>query len=70
MVVFDDKLDLAQWRGLRKLTKAELSEKSGVSTRTISGFEDDPSRMQSANYSTLRALAKALDIQVADFKNF
>lgn len=70
MVVFNEKLDLAQWRGVKKMTVTDLSKASGVSTRTISNFEEDPSKMLQANYGTLSALAKALDIKVADFKNF
>ncbi|EFR30817.1 helix-turn-helix domain-containing protein [Eremococcus coleocola] len=70
MVVFDDKLDLAQWRGVKKMTKAELSRLSGISTRTIADFEDCPQKMLQANYSTLVALSKALEINVSDFKNF
>lgn len=70
MVVFDEKLDLAQWRGVKKMTKTDLSKASGISTRTISEFEDDSSKMLQANYGTLSALARALEIEVADFKNF
>lgn len=70
MVVFDKKLDLEQWRGVRKMSKKELADKSGVSDNTISTFEKYPEKMKDAKYPTLSKLAKALDIEVSDFKNF
>lgn len=67
MTIIDGKLTLGQWRGLREMTKTELSSKSGVSIETISKFEESPEMMERANYSTLKALAEALDVKVANF---
>lgn len=67
MTIIDGKLTLGQWRGLREMTKTELSNKSGVSIETISKFEENPQMMERANYSTLKSLAEALDIKVSNF---
>lgn len=67
MTIIEGKLNLGQWRGLRELTKTALSEKSGISLDTISKFEDNAELMEKANYSTLKALADALDIKVSNF---
>lgn len=67
MAILENKLTLGQWRGLREMTKTQLSEKSGISMETIKKFEDNPETMERANYPTLKALAEALDIQVKNF---
>lgn len=67
MVALNNKLTLGQWRGLREMTKTELSKKSGVSMETITKFENEPETMERANYATLKVLAEALDIKVSNF---
>lgn len=67
MTIIGDKLTLGQYRGLKEMTKTELSRESGISIETISKFEDNPETMEKANYATLKALANALGIKVANF---
>lgn len=59
-------LTLEQWRGLKGYTKVALAQKSGVSERTIYSFEKDNRNIQRANYPTIKKLANALDIKVAN----
>jgi transcriptional regulator with XRE-family HTH domain len=54
---------LRQWRELRGLTQKELAAESGVSTRSIAGYEAGAA----ARPNTARKLAEALNIEVADF---
>ena len=67
MTIIGDKLTLGQYRGLKEMSKTELSKESGISIETISKFEDNPETMEKANYATLKALANALGIKVANF---
>lgn len=67
MTLIENKLSLKQWRGLREMNKTQLHEKSGVTIETITKFEENPESMERANYSTLKALADALDIKVSNF---
>ncbi|ULG73181.1 helix-turn-helix transcriptional regulator [Macrococcus brunensis] len=59
-------LTLEQWRGLRGLTKEELARKSGVTSRSILDYEKDVRNMENANYKTIKKLADALEIKVAN----
>lgn len=65
-----DKLDLKQWRGIRKMTIRELSEKSGVSKTTIAKFEKDPTKLLEARGYTVLKIAKALGIKASQLKYF
>lgn len=67
MTIIDGKLSLGQWRGLREMNKTELSRRSGVTIETITKYEEAPEMMEKANYSTLKSLAEALGIKVANF---
>jgi transcriptional regulator with XRE-family HTH domain len=54
---------LRQWREYRGLTQRELAAESGVSPRSIAGYEAGGG----ARPNTARKLAQALNIEVADF---
>ena len=54
--------NLKQWRELRGLTQVELADRSGVSPRSIAGFEAGASTRP----NTARKLAEALDVDVMD----
>ncbi|UBH16367.1 helix-turn-helix domain-containing protein [Macrococcus armenti] len=56
---------LRNWRQLRGLTQEELSEKSGITSRSIKNYEKDVKNLHNAQYSTVKQLADALDIQVS-----
>lgn len=59
-------LTLEQWRGLKGFSKVSLSKASGVSERTIYTFEKDVKNIQRSNFQTVKKLADALDIKVAN----
>ncbi|MCQ3816674.1 helix-turn-helix transcriptional regulator [Staphylococcus xylosus] len=59
-------LTLKEWRGLKGYTKVSLASKSGVNERTIYLFEKDVNNIQNANFKTIKKLANALDIKVAN----
>lgn len=59
-------LTLKEWRGLKGYTKVALAEKSGVNERTIYLFEKDVNNIQNANFKTVKKLADALGIKVAN----
>ena len=57
-------LTLKQWRGLRGYNQSKLSEKTGITERTIINYEKDVENLYNAKYSTIEKLAVALDIKV------
>ena len=59
-------LTLKQWRGLRGYSQSKLSEKTGITERTIINYEKDVANLHNAKYSTVEKLAVALDIKVAN----
>ncbi len=56
--------ELKRLRRLRGLTQQELAERSGVSQYTITEIETG---RREPRPSTLRKLARALDVEVSDF---
>ena len=54
---------LRQWREFRRLTQKDLAAESGVSVRSIAGYEAGAG----IRPNTARKLAEALNIEVADF---
>lgn len=68
MLVEKEKYMLKQWLGIRGLTQTELAEATGVTEQTVNKLANNPDKMESAKYSTLKAIAKALDIEVQDLK--
>jgi HTH-type transcriptional regulator/antitoxin HipB len=54
------RLNLREWRTLRELTQAELSERAGIRQATISQIENGLSK--SVSFDTLERLARALDV--------
>jgi len=61
-----EKYTLTQLRNIKNLTQEGLSQKSGVTSRTIQLYERDIENMRSARYTTLEKLANALDVRVSD----
>ena len=59
-------LTLKQWRGLRGYSQSKLSEKTGITERTIINYEKDVANLHNAKYSTVEKLAIALDVKVAN----
>ena len=57
-------LTLKQCRGLRGYSQSKLSEKTGITERTIINYEKDVTNLHNAKYSTIEKLAEALDIKV------
>lgn len=57
---------LAYWRSIRGLTQQALSEKSGVKISTIQKLEIGTNDISGACASTVRDLARALEIQMEE----
>ena len=57
---------LTYFRKLRKLSKKQLADLSGVNIRSINYYEKDRSLLQKAQAETLYALAKILDCTIED----
>lgn len=57
---------LTYFRELRKLTKKQLSNLSGVNIRSINYYEENSSLLKKAQAETLYALAKTLDCKIED----
>lgn len=57
---------LTYFRELRKLSKKQLSDLSGVNLRSINYYEEDHSLLRKAQAETLYALAKTLDCTIED----
>ena len=65
-VAFEEKYTLEQLRNINGFTKEELARRSGVSSRTISMYEEDIEKIRNGKYSTLEKLAKVLGVRVKD----
>lgn len=65
-MVKEEKFTLSQWRGIRGMSKADLSRETGITERTISSYESDVYSLRKANYDRLDELAKALHVSVND----
>ena len=63
---FPIKNKLTYFRELRKLSKKQLSDLSGVNIRSINYYEEDSSLLKKAQAQTLYALAKTLDCTIED----
>lgn len=57
---------LTYFRELRKLSKKQLADLSGVNIRSINYYEEDRSLLRKAQAETLYALAKTLDCTIED----
>ena len=57
---------LTYFRKLRKLSKKQLADLSGVNIRSINYYEEDRSLLRKAQAETLYALAKTLDCTIED----
>lgn len=59
-----DRYTLRQWRGLRELTLQELSDATGLSTVTLSSYENDIRKMAGSRVENATKIAEALGIKV------
>lgn len=51
-----EKFTLRQWRGIRGMSKTELSKRSKIIDRTIALYEQDLSALRKAKYENLESL--------------
>lgn len=65
-MAIEEKYTLEQLRNINGLTKEELARRSGVTSRTISLYEEDIKNIRNGKYSTLEKLAKVLGVRVRD----
>lgn len=59
-----EKKTLRQIRREKDMTQEELSKLTGITTRSITSYENDINALRSTNYDTLEKIAKALDVEV------
>ena len=57
---------MKQYRQLQGMTQKELSEKTGISLRTIQNYEQGKNDIKKAAGETLLILAKALNCSIED----
>lgn len=57
-------LTLAEWRGLKGYSKAQLAKESGVTERSIYNYEKDVNNLKNASYSNIKSLCDVLGIEV------
>lgn len=60
------KKTLRQIRREKDVTQEQLSKKTGITTRSITAYENDLNSLRNASYEYLERIAKALDIEVDD----
>lgn len=60
------KKTLRQIRREKDVTQEQLSRKTGITTRSITAYENDLNSLRNASYDYLERIAKALDIEVDD----
>lgn len=65
-MTIEEKYTLEQLRNINGFTKEELARRSGVTSRTISLYEEDINNIRNGKYSTLEKLAKVLGVRVRD----
>lgn len=60
------KKTLRQIRRERDMTQEQLSATTGITTRSITTYENDIKALRSAKYEFLEKMAKALGVRVDD----
>ena len=60
------KKTLRQIRREKDMTQEELSKETGITTRSITMYENDVSALRSASYRNLEKISKALGVQMND----
>ncbi len=60
------KKTLRQIRREKDMTQEELSIETGITTRSITTYENDIKALRSAKYEFLEKMAKALGVKVDD----
>jgi len=57
-------LKLMQWRVIREISREELAQKAGLTTRTLYNYETDVNKLRKASYESILRIASALEISV------
>lgn len=60
------KKKLRQIRREKDMTQEELSRITGITTRSITNYENDIDALRNASFDYLEKIAKALDVKVDD----
>lgn len=60
------KKTLRQIRREKDVTQEELSTMTGITTRSITAYENDVQALRNASYEYLEKIAKALGVEVDD----
>lgn len=60
----DEQYSLKQWRNLRGYSQEELAREVGVSTRTISNYENDVENLGNASYRRVQKIVNVLNIKL------
>ena len=60
------KKTLRQIRREKDMTQEELSSLTGITSRSITTYENDVQALRNASYDNLEKIAKALNIKVDD----
>ena len=58
------KKTLRQIRREKDITQEQLSKLSGITSRSITAYENDINALRSTSYDNLEKLAKALEVEV------
>lgn len=61
------KKTLRRIRREKDMTQEQLSQATGITTRSITAYENDVNTLRSASYDYLEKLAKALGVEVQEF---
>lgn len=59
-----EQYSLKQWRNLRGYSQEGLAREVGVSTRTISNYENDVENLGNASYKRVQKIVDVLDIKL------
>jgi transcriptional regulator with XRE-family HTH domain len=60
---------LKKMRLMRTLTQDELSKISGVNIKSLSAYEQNPSKLNTASAATVYKLSNALNCEIEDLLN-
>ncbi|WP_100065145.1 helix-turn-helix domain-containing protein [Miniphocaeibacter massiliensis] len=60
------KKTVRQLRREKDITQEQLAELTGLTTRTITLYENDTNKLKKAKYENIEKIAKALDVSIND----